>query len=185
MSSRSRHLIIVTAVLFAAALVWPATADAQRRGPRGRTVRPAPARSVVYVGYGWYPGFGFYDPYWYGQWGPYGPYGYRVLPIDRRASLRIDAKPRDAQVFVDGYSAGVVDQYDGIFQRLNLEPGGHDLTLYLPGFQTVTESIYLGPGEDRRIKIDLAPLAAGEVATPPPAPHESAAPPQARAAPAG
>jgi PEGA domain len=173
---RSRHLVFLTVALFGAALALPAQAGAQRRGPRVRATRSP--RNVVSLGYGWYPRFGFYHPYGYQGWGPYPPYGYRVLPIDRRASLRVDATPRDAQVFVDGYSAGVVDQFDGVFQRLHLESGGHDITIYLPGFRTVTESMYLGPGEDRRLRIRLEPLGPGEVASPPPAPHEPAAPPE-------
>ena len=39
------------------------------------------------------------------------------------ASLRIEVKPKEAEVFVDGFYAGIVDDFDGTFQRLNVPPG--------------------------------------------------------------
>jgi len=41
--------------------------------------------------------------------------------------VRIQGAPRDAQVYVDGTYAGVVDDYDGTFQRLEIEPGSHEV----------------------------------------------------------
>src|SRR5262245_39277009 len=49
------------------------------------------------------------------------------------SSVRLEVKPRDAEVFVDGYSAGHADDFDGVFQRLRLRPGSHEITLYLNG----------------------------------------------------
>jgi hypothetical protein len=72
-----------------------------------------------YYGYG-YP-YGFYPGY-------YGGYGYMgVVPGQAYGGVRIKGAPRDAQVYVDGYYAGVVDDFDGTFQRLNLEPGAHHI----------------------------------------------------------
>ena len=34
--------------------------------------------------------------------------------------VRLMVRPRDAAVYVDGYYAGVVDDFDGVFQRLTL-----------------------------------------------------------------
>ena len=102
------------AVVCACAVLWPGPAAAQfRRGPR----------VVVFRG-GFYDPF-FYDPFFapwypYGAWYPYpylypGPlypdqYGYRVRYGE--ASLRLEVKPKDAQVYIDGYYAGVVDDFD-------------------------------------------------------------------------
>lgn len=171
----TRHVtrVVITATIAVLAAAWPAAAEAQRHRPR----RPGPAvRSVVYVGYaGWWgPRYAFYDPFWQGRWGPYPPYGYRpyVVPYGVTSALRIDVTPRDAEVFVDGYAAGIVDEFDGIFQRLRLEPGGHDITLYLPGYRTVTESLYLRPDGSHRIRLTMERLRPGETSEPPPAPSE-------------
>jgi hypothetical protein len=94
------------------------------------------------------------------------------VPYGVTSALRIDVTPRDAEVFVDGYAAGIVDEFDGIFQRLRLEPGGHDITLYLPGYRTVTESLYLRPDGSHRIRLTMERLRPGETSEPPPAPSE-------------
>ena len=39
-------------------------------------------------------------------------------------SLRLKIKPREAQVYVDGYLVGDVDSFDGAFQKLGIESGG-------------------------------------------------------------
>ena len=50
-------------------------------------------------------------------------------------------KPRDASVFVDGYFAGQVDDFDGVFQRLHLEPGPHRIEISADGYETLTFEI--------------------------------------------
>ncbi len=171
LNHRSRFLLVTLAascVLVAA----PTLAEAQRRRP---VRRPSVHSVVVIRGYS-YPRYRFYDP-WF-QWGPYGhpypPYGYRYgMRDDLTSSLRLQVTPRDAQVFVDGYLAGVVDDFDGLLQRLRVEPGGHQITIYQEGYRTVREDIYLGPGAERRIRIDMERLRSGEQSElPPPAPTE-------------
>ena len=53
------------------------------------------------------------------------------------ASVRLDVKPKEAEVYVDGYYAGMVDDFDGTFQRLRVEPGEHEIELWLDGYRTV------------------------------------------------
>jgi hypothetical protein len=105
-------------------------------GNRAYTYRPYSHRSYV-VPYGYRP-YG-YRPGWnlnlyFGR--PYTPYGYAgdygyyaIAPGFSYGSVRIVDAPRDAQVFVDGNYAGVVDDYDGVFQHLNLEPGSHHIEI--------------------------------------------------------
>jgi hypothetical protein len=83
--------------------------------------------------YGWSFNLYFGRPYGYGYSNPYYGY-YAIAPGFAYGSLRIVDAPRDAQVFVDGYYAGIVDDYDGVFQRLNLEPGPHRIEIHLPGY---------------------------------------------------
>src|SRR3954463_15414026 len=51
--------------------------------------------------------------------------GYYV-PRDLTA-LRLIVKPNDAKVYVDGYYAGIVDDFDGVFQRLHVPAGQHEV----------------------------------------------------------
>jgi hypothetical protein len=91
-----------------------------------------------YYGYSpyYYSGYYGYSPYYYGSRGGYG-YGYRT------GSLRLLVEPREARVYVDGYYAGIVDDFDGIFQRLNLSPGRHEITFKLEGFRSYRVRVYV------------------------------------------
>ena len=175
---------ILSVSLIASALmlvvVTPGRAEAQRRVRGPRLVRPQVV--VLHAGY----------PRWrngpwvgWNQWGrpygypPYPPYGY--LGDQLTTSVRLDVEPREARVYVDGYLAGVVDDFDGIFQRLRLTPGPHDLVIFLEGYRTVQESLYLSPGADRKLQFSMMPLPSGEISEPPPPPAD----PDAAAPPAG
>jgi len=78
--------------------------------------------------YGWYdPG----DPYGGGYSGGYGgssSYG-------DEGSLRLKVKPSEASVYVDGYYVGLVDDFDGIFQRLHVASGTHHVEIEAPGYE--------------------------------------------------
>ena len=86
------------------------------------------------------------------------------------SSVRFDVKPSDTAVYVDGFYAGLVDDFDGVFQRLHTAPGGHEITLYLEGYRTYTERAYLPPDRTFKIHHPMEKLAAGEVAERPPVP---------------
>jgi hypothetical protein len=170
-------------VLTVAAALLPDTADAQGR----RGVRVAPRRGPAVVAPYYRPLF--YDPFFYDPWFPYRygwypPYAYGQF-YDRGASLRVQVSPRETEVFVDGYYAGTVDDFDGLFQRLNLEPGEHEVTLFLTGHRTVTQKILLQPSGTFRIRHTMEPLPAGAppeprpVATPAPRPSPGQGGPRA------
>src|SRR5207244_7095163 len=111
-----------------------------------------------------------FDPWYQYQWGgPYGPYGpYRAYPYAYRdeltSSVRLEVTPRETEVYVDGYRAGSVDNFDGFFQRLRLRPGEHELVLYLNGYRTVQQQVYLNTGSDHKIRYTMVPLPPGETA---------------------
>ena len=67
-------------------------------------------------------------------------------PIDG-GSLRLKLKPREAQVFIDGYFVGVVDSYDGAFQKLSVEKGGHRVELKADGYEPLSFDVLITPGE--------------------------------------
>jgi hypothetical protein len=115
---------------------------------------------VVFVG-----GY-FYDPF-YGPfpWWPRADYPVRFPIGDGRANIRVQVAPKTAAVYVDGFYAGVVDDFDGFFQALPVLPGGHVVALYQEGYQTVSRSIYLPPGSTFQLREQLLPLAPGMAST--------------------
>lgn len=170
-----RFLRPVAAAAMAVAALWPLDADAQRR----RVVHPH-GRSVVIIGGYYYP---YYSPWFYDPWFAWGqpfpwypPYGRLFIEL---ASLRLQVEPKYTEVFVDGYFAGAVDDFDGVFQRLRLEPGEHELTLYLPGHRVFRQRLYLQPGATFRVRHTMEPLAPGEPEEPrPSAPPLQPGPPR-------
>ena len=209
---RKLHLYLLAAMIPVALALIPAVAEAQRGGrPPGGSPPPAAGRPqgghpgggtvVVRGGYYAYPYWGLgwgWGPYWGGYWygGPYWGYPYPYWGgyyDDGSAELRLDVKPKDAQVFVDGYYVGIVDDFDGTFQRLRIKPGDHELVLFLDGYQTARQNLRLRQRQEVKIKFQMSALAAGQTAEPPPPPKnpppaeaaadEQALPPQRQAAP--
>ncbi len=156
-------------------MLWVGTAEAQRRAVRrgsGRAVsaprtRVAPARGRGYRNYRVNRPYRAYGPYYYGAYDPffYGPYAYGHYPYYGaqylRGSVRLQVKPEQTEVFVDGYHAGLVDSYDGFLQRLHLPPGEHEIELYLDGHESVRETFYLVEGQTYKMLHEMVPLDAG------------------------
>ena len=107
----------------------------------------APYYNAFYLGYlayspwGWMPAFYGY-PYQYGG-GAYYAQGWDA------GRVRLKVKPRDAEVYVDGYFAGQVDDFDGTFQSLRLDGGPHRIEMRKPGFEILTFDVHVQP--DRTI----------------------------------
>jgi PEGA domain len=125
-------------------------------------------------GYPYYGGYGGYPWGYYGAY-PYAPYGY-----DNSSALRLQVTPRDAEVYVDGRLAGRVDSFDGTFQRLYVEPGGREITVYHEQYRPFTEKLYVSPREGYKIQRAMEPLAPGEAAPPRPTPAPAASSPRER-----
>jgi len=134
-----------------------------------------PGYSYGYPGFSFSLGFGFGYPsghaypypyaYGYSPW-PY-PYGYApwygypgyvaVAPGAGYGGVRIAVDQRDAEVFVDGHYMGVVDNFDGTFQQVNLEPGPHRVEVRRDGFQPVTVDVNIQPGRTVTYRMPLRP----------------------------
>jgi hypothetical protein len=204
----TRSVILATACLASAASLLPTDAEAQRRAVRRGTptgsvavprqpyrpgysrpyYRPYYYHSYFYPGFyypfyaGFYPGFyaGFgYGPYSPYYWG-YGPYpGYWGGYYDDRGSARIQVTPREADVFIDGYFVGKVDDFDGNLQRLHVEAGEHELTVYHEGYHPIREKVLFRRGATLKVQYEMQPLAPGEPAPPRPTPNPNARPERA------
>jgi PEGA domain len=113
----------------------------------------------------WYPSFYFgYAPYWspyyYGGFGyGYGPYYgggyYGGYGYEGSGSVRVLVDQENARVYVDGYYAGVVDDFDGLFQRLHVSPGRHEITIKLDGYQTYRAKVYVPAGSTLKLHYDM------------------------------
>ena len=121
-------------------------------------------------------GFGrphFYAPFYYDPyWGPYSPYPYGAYPfgVHQEADVKVEVTPKQAEVYVDGFYAGLADDFDGVFKHLHTTPGGHAITLHLDGYRTVTEHIYASPDSTYKVRDTMERLAAGETSEAPPLP---------------
>jgi hypothetical protein len=156
------------------------TAEPRRTPPPPRAVVP---RTVivppVYNNYYYYPrryypygygafglGYFYYDPYaWYPGYSAFPGYSgypspgfgnpYSVFDV---GEVRLQVTPRHAQVYVDGYYAGTVDDYDGVLQSLKMQSGPYHIEITAPGYQTLEFDIRLNPGQKVTYRGDLRRL---------------------------
>jgi hypothetical protein len=114
--------------------------------------------SIGYANFGFYGGFGAPFPYYgYGYPYPPGPYSpWQVSGYDI-GGVRLKIRPRDAQVFVDGNYAGLVDDFDGTFQSLRIEQGGHKIEIHMPGFEDLELDVHVQPGRTITLSETLRP----------------------------
>lgn len=139
---------------------------AQRRHPRagtGRGDRGHSGRGGYYGRPGyydyWWP-YGFYGYGYYGYYGYYGNYGYAPYSRGYRhysdaGAVRVKVEPKKARVYVDGYYAGIADDFDGLFQRLYLAPGRHQIVLRLEGYRSQSFRVYVPLGHTIKIHHDM------------------------------
>jgi hypothetical protein len=71
------------------------------------------------------------------------------------SALRVLVDPSEARVYVDGYYAGTVDDFDGLFQRLNVSPGRHEIAFKLEGFKTHRVKVYAAPDATLKLHHDM------------------------------
>lgn len=161
----------------------PPPVDRGRPVARSRPVivsRP-PTYSYYYYPRAYYPygygafglGYFYYDPYrWYspgytvyggrvygggvygGVWRSGRSYVYSSFDI---GELRLRVTPLHAQVFVDGYYAGIVDDYDGVLQSLKMESGPYHVEIVAPGYETLEFDVRMRPGQKITYRGDLIP----------------------------
>jgi hypothetical protein len=120
-----------------------------------RPYRPAPRPGLSF-------GF-YYGPSWAGRHSAYGPYAYgyayeprpytyfddygrRGYDTPRRfGSVRLDVAQKHAEILVDGYYAGIVDDFDGRFQHLDLSPGVHHIEVRADGYMPMLFNVDIVP----------------------------------------
>ena len=153
----------------------PSTAE--RRHPRAGTGTGSRYGGGYYPSHPIYPGYpgwgwGGYHPAYWGYWWPYGSYGYGyggggywgspwgagavyTYAQTDRGTVRVLVDPVETRVYVDGYYAGVADDFDGLFQRLHVAPGRHEISLKLAGYKTHRVRVYLGSGTTLKLDHEM------------------------------
>lgn len=111
-----------------------------------------------------YWGSSYYDPSYGGGQGMYGPRGYYGAGNYRLVGdLKLKVQPKEAEVYVDGYFAGSVDDFDGVFQSLRLEaelgPGmAHRVEIRCQGYEPVSFEVRITPGHSITYRGELQKL---------------------------
>ena len=96
----------------------------------------------LYSGLGWNPYFGdAWDPYYSG----YGGYSSGIYNTREQGNLKLKVKPRNAKVYVDGFFVGLVDEFDGAFQKLALNGGRHKVEVRAEGYETAEFDVLITP----------------------------------------
>ena len=113
-------------------------------------------------GYGYY---GYYDPWWYGGYAGYGYYGGgysggygeggEYTTEAATGSIRLRASPSTAKVYVDGTLMGIVDDFDGLSNHLDLSAGQHTLELRADGYETYEGTINVLIGKTMTERVTL------------------------------
>jgi len=158
MSALTKHVIALATGM---TLIGAVSASAQ---PRRGAVVVVPRVEVVHPF--------LYDPFWGGPAYPYPhPYAYPYSEAD----IKTQVTPKEAEVYVDGFYAGQANDFDGVFKRLHVAPGGHAITLHLDGFRTSTQEADVRPDSTFKLNATMVPLAPGETSAPVPAPARPSA----------
>ena len=130
------------------------------------------------LGYGY--GYVYYDPWRYGAtswlWGRYGmwydPWGYdpqgsysysssgysssvRDVEPKRTGNIRLKANEKKAKVYIDGALVGVVDEFDGLSDHLELEGGPHQLELRAEGYEPYVGVLVVEAGKTLTERVSL------------------------------
>jgi hypothetical protein len=131
-------------------------------------------RSRVYNNYYYYSPRRYY-PYGYGSFGlgnfyydPYDAYPYSYDPYAYpfrgygygypTGEIRLDVNPSHAEVFIDGYYAGRVDDFDGLFQSLRLEEGPYRIEIVAPGYEPLLFNVRILPDRKITYRGNMRPL---------------------------
>jgi hypothetical protein len=100
---------------------------------------------------GGYPGMGAYAAA-----GDYGPPAEDTSEAGS-GNMRLDVQPSTAQVFVDGYFVGTVEDFYHSLAGLRLEAGAHRIEFRAPGYETLVVDVLIAPGRTITYRATLAP----------------------------
>jgi len=151
---------IALAILFTIAVIgcaFPPRAEARSRVFIGGSVHFGPYYDP------WYDPW--YDPYYDPFYRPVYPYPYpyrRYYYVPSTTGwLWTQVEPNTAEVWVDGKLFGLVRDFDGPVNHLQLQAGEHEAQFRLPGYRTYTVGFVISPDDTTTINYGLQPLPRG------------------------
>jgi hypothetical protein len=128
----------------------------------------------IFLPPGYIPGSFCYGPGPYCYWPQYDPYLYQYDPylwmpttaqqlyhyyrqraLVLRGGLVLETLPDDAQVFVDGYFVGAVEEFGLHGRPMDIPAGPHRIELRAPGYETLSFSVLIEPNQILRYRGDL------------------------------
>jgi PEGA domain-containing protein len=136
----------------------PGSVDLYRRLDNFHSLTPQPP-PVFISGPFYVPGYGP-GPYLPGPFAP-GMYGVVEIPQTRsvyallKGGLRLETQPDSAQVFVDGYYVGIVEEYGLQGKLLELTAGSHHIELRAPGYGVLSFDVHITASQTSRFRGDL------------------------------
>ena len=87
--------------------------------------------------------------------GVLGQFGVEPLPLDQPydqpydqeliGGVQLDVQPWRAEVYVDGAYAGVVENFRGYYQHLDLVAGPHMISIFAPGYNPLFFEVVVSP----------------------------------------
>ena len=83
--------------------------------------------------------------------GGYGGYG--SVGVGAYSGVRIQGAPPNAEVFADGSNVGIVDDFDGATQHLELTPGAHSIEIHAPGMAAMVYDVNVQPGRTVTLRV--------------------------------
>jgi PEGA domain len=110
----------------------------------------------------WYDPYAYYPYGYYSSYSPYGAYyassrgsGRNGIEEPETGSIRLRVKPATAKVYIDGALAGIVDEFDGLTNHLELSPGVHQIELRADGYDTYVGQITVEAGKTLTERLSL------------------------------
>ena len=100
----------------------------------------------------WFGYLSFY-PSWVDQWAFADVADAEPPPLPPPAfdvptgGLQLDVTPRSTRVYVDGFYAGVADDFSGYYRHLTLPAGPHVIDLVAPGYEPESVSVVVPTGQ--------------------------------------
>lgn len=117
-----------------------------------------------YGGFGYFGYDPFFSPYYYGYpynlyWRSTSPYAYRdydeVPAGEATGSIRLKASPDTARVYINGALVGIVDDFNGLRDHLELPVGTHQIELRAEGYETYTGEVTVEAGKTLTERLSL------------------------------
>lgn len=82
----------------------------------------------------------------------------RVQYAKNPAELKLDVKPIEAGVFLDGAFAGYGQEFQGVGRAMLVNPGAHRIKFVLPGFEEYETEVNVAAKQKSTVKVALVPV---------------------------